>query len=65
MKALWITLGALAATAGIVYLMKDNEKVKNALDKINETTSNTLGKINSNWKKTTDQFNQKLATQTS
>jgi uncharacterized protein YaaN involved in tellurite resistance len=61
MKKLWITLGALAVVAGTVYLLKDNEKVKDALDKINDTANDTLGKLSNNWKKATDQFNKTTA----
>lgn len=61
MKKLWITLGALAVVAGAVYLLKDNEKVKETLDKINDTANDTLGKLSNNWKKATDQFNKKVA----
>ena len=63
MKKLWITLGALAVVAGVVYLLKDNEKVKATLDKINDTANDTLGKLNNNWKKATDQFNRTVAQQ--
>ena len=56
MKGLWITLGAVAVVAGVVYLMKDNEQVKGALDKINETANDTLGKLSDNWKKAADKF---------
>ncbi len=58
MKGLLITLGVVAVAAGVVYLMKDNETVKGALDKINDATSDALGKINSNWKKASDQFSK-------
>lgn len=61
MKGLWITLGAVAVVAGVAYLLKDNEQVKGALDKINETANDALGKLNDNWKKATDQFNKKAA----
>lgn len=63
MKGLWITLGAVAVVAGVVFLMKDNEQVKGALDKINETANDTLGKLSDNWKKATDKFNKKTPAQ--
>lgn len=63
MKKIWITLGVLTVAAGVVYLLKDNEKVKSALDKINDTANDTLGKLNNSWKKATDQFNKKVAQQ--
>ena len=63
MKGFLITLGAVAVAAGVVYLLRDNEQVKAALDKINDTANDTLGKLNNNWKKTTDQFNQRVGAQ--
>ena len=63
MKRLWITLGTLAAAAGVVYLLKDNEKVKGTLDKINDTNNDALGRWSKGWKRATDQFNKTAAGQ--
>lgn len=58
MKSFWIALGAVAAAAGVAYLLKDNEEVKGALDKINQKANDAMGKWSSDWKKANDRFNQ-------
>lgn len=51
MKALLITLGAVAVVAGVVYYYRDNENVKQALGKVSDTANDVVGKINSAWSK--------------
>jgi hypothetical protein len=63
MKGLWITLGAIAVTAGVLYYFRDNENVKGALTKVKDTTNDTLNKINKNWGKAMRQTNGALAGQ--
>ena len=64
MKSVWTTLGAIAAAAGIAYLLKDNENVKGTLDKINEEANNAMGKMSTSWRKATEKFHQMQFTKT-
>jgi hypothetical protein len=55
MKGLLITLGAVAVIAGIVYYYRDNENVRQVLDKVSDTANDTLNKLNDNWGKAKQQ----------
>jgi hypothetical protein len=63
MKGLLITLGVVAVAAGTIYYFRDNENVKNALDKVKDTANDTMGKINDTWKKTAGKANNVMAEQ--
>jgi hypothetical protein len=63
MKNFWITLGAVAAAAGIAFYFKDNEKVKGTMDKINNKANNTLSKWSRSWREANDQFNKTVSGQ--
>lgn len=63
MKALLITLGAAAVVAGVVYYFRDNENVKQVLDKVSDTTNDMLDKVNNAWSKGQKQASNVMAEQ--